>query len=111
MGADEQLQEKWICPSKGVVTPNGVRISDDMFRAAALTELVARDVEWGDDAEEMPFTTEWKRVPLAKTDYKTDSENVYFEHPDNPIPFPTPMKTDDWEFDEDMLEEEDGQYG
>ena len=111
IGADEQVQEKWICPSKGVVTPHGIRLSDDMFRAAALTELVARDGEWGDDAEEMPFTTEWKRVPLAKTDYRTDSENVYFEHPDNPIPFPTPMATDDWEFDEDMLEDEDEQYG
>ena len=83
-GNDGQVQEKWICPSKGVVTPHGVRVSDDMFRAAALTELIARDVEWAEKTEEENlFTREWKIVPLAKTEYKTDSENQFFSDPES----------------------------
>ena len=82
-----------------------------MFRAAALTALVARDMEWQDGAEVAESTSEWKIVPLARTDYRTDSDNVYFQNPQQRESFPRPMKVDEWEFHEDIIEDEDEQYG
>jgi len=111
VGNDGQAQEKWICPSKGVVTPHGVRVSDDMFRAAAITELIARDVEWSDSPEETPKeSNEWRKVPLAKTEYKTDAANQFFDYNDDPRPFPVMRGSDDWELTEEFIEEDDGQY-
>ena len=42
----------WACPGKGRKSVNGERISDDVFMAAALTEMIARDVEWIRDIEQ-----------------------------------------------------------
>ena len=36
----------WACPGKGRRSANGERISDDLFMAAALTEMIARDSQW-----------------------------------------------------------------
>ena len=43
---DETLVAEWRTPGKGREMPNGKRLSDDLFRAAALTLMPSRDVEW-----------------------------------------------------------------
>jgi len=42
----------WACPGKGRRSVSGERISDDVFMAAALTEMISRDVEWMRDIEQ-----------------------------------------------------------
>ena len=44
--SDGTVTSKWHCPGKGRVLPTGERVSDDLFRAAALTEPPARDNAW-----------------------------------------------------------------
>ena len=43
---DETLVAEWRTPGKGREMPSGERLSDDLFRAAALTLMPSRDVEW-----------------------------------------------------------------
>jgi len=43
---DESIVSEWKTPGKGREMPNGDRLSDDLFRAAALTILPTRDSTW-----------------------------------------------------------------
>tara|TARA_R110001583_G_scaffold186470_2_gene347216 strand:- start:9653 stop:11581 length:1929 start_codon:yes stop_codon:yes gene_type:complete len=44
--ADETLVAEWKTPGKGRDMPSGEKLSDDLFRAAALTVMPARDSAW-----------------------------------------------------------------
>ena len=101
--SEDNVKESWVCPSKGVVTPHGVRISDDLFRATAITELVARDVEWADNESEHTETREWAPFQMTQTDYDTESASDFF--PENiEKTFPTIIDVDHWSV-EDYVEE------
>ena len=54
----------WKCPGKGRKIYGGERISDDLFRAAALTVMPSRDTEWIDSimAEEADLRDPEKRT-------------------------------------------------
>ena len=43
---DESISYDWKCSGKGRVLKNGLQVSDDIFRAAALTVIPMRDSEW-----------------------------------------------------------------
>jgi hypothetical protein len=43
---DDTLVAEWRTPGKGREMPSGERLSDDLFRAAALTLMPNRDIEW-----------------------------------------------------------------
>ena len=55
---DESVRHVWRCPGKGRILRDGARISDDMFRAAALTVVPARDTEWIRELGTTEATTE-----------------------------------------------------
>ena len=101
--SEDNVKESWVCPSKGVVTPNGVRVSDDLFRATAMTELVARDVEWADTSSEHTETREWAPFQMSETEYDTESANDFFTENIEKT-FPTIIDIDHWDV-EDYIEE------
>jgi hypothetical protein len=104
---NDNVHQSWVCPSKGRQTPHGVRISDDVFRAAAMTELVSRDIRWIDSEELVDEKTTTRYVQVDKSDYVDDGlDNAFFDDPPESN-FPRPLLSDA-EFDEDFeFDEED----
>ena len=68
----------WGCPGKGRNSANGERISDDLFRAAALTEPVARDYEWIRAIESEYAELEKPKIKI-KQEQEFDFHNPIFE--------------------------------
>jgi hypothetical protein len=97
--SDDQVVQKWVCPSKGTETPHGLRVSDDLFRAASLTELVSRDIEWAEEVEESDFTHLNSDGPQAESDFEESAANLYF-HEEKEASFPVMLDKDEWDLDE-----------
>jgi len=81
---DDSTYHVWRCPGKGRVLRDGSRLSDDMFRAAALTTIPSRDSEWIKSVKDETVSTgEPERVSevssgyyLHNPIYKEDEEKI-----------------------------------
>lgn len=68
---DESVRHVWRCPGKGRELRDGGRISDDMFRASALTVIPARDSEWVREMDEKESTMrDPERMSIAAVGYE-----------------------------------------
>jgi hypothetical protein len=73
----------WACPGKGRKSVHGERISDDLFTAAALTEMIARDAEWMQTIEqEYASVVEPEKIALHSGN-KLELHNPLFQEPNS----------------------------
>jgi hypothetical protein len=68
----------WGCPGKGRRSVNGERISDDVFMAAALTEMIARDYEWMQELDQEYSDTHRPDKIIRANDDGLDLHNPMF---------------------------------
>ena len=81
---DESISYDWKCSGKGRVLKNGLQVSDDIFRAAALTVIPMRDSEWmrslreeETDLGEPVLRSKGPKVPdLHNPLFNNDDENI-----------------------------------
>ena len=73
----------WACPGKGRKSVNGERISDDLFTAAALTEMIARDAEWMQNIEQEYVGAAKPDKIALHSENKLDLHNPLFTDPDD----------------------------
>ena len=78
---DETLVAEWKTPGKGREMPNGERLSDDLFRAAALTIMPGRDSGWVAELEQVKATVnEPERKTTSQVHYQL--HNPLWQDPD-----------------------------
>lgn len=71
---DDTVRHTWRCPGKGREMKDGSRISDDMFRACALTTIPARDSEWVREMDETSsVNTEPERAAITAIGYQLNN--------------------------------------
>ena len=73
----------WLCPGKGRSSVNGERISDDLFMATALTEIIARDQEWMTEMEQEYAATGRPEKIVRADDDGLDLHNPMFVQTDD----------------------------
>ena len=95
---------KWVCPSKGRQYTSKAKISDDMLRACALTEVVARDDEWVKESTASDFVTAKVSehvVTSGTEDYSL--HNPLFTDEEQLVLFEVDPKTQRIEYDIEIL--------
>ena len=79
---DESISYDWRCSGKGRVLKNGLQVSDDIFRAAALTVIPMRDSEWMRSLKEEE-TDLSKPAFTAKGPQEMEFHNPIFQEDDD----------------------------
>jgi len=83
--SDETMVAEWKTPGKGREMPNGQRLSDDLFRAAALTIVPSRDMTWQDEiAEDTARVYEPEKKTSAPVSYEFHNP-LWEDYEDGPV--------------------------
>lgn len=78
-GMNGETNYDWRCPGKGRKSVTGDRVSDDMFRAAALTEPVVRDREWIQAVEQDMVEVSNPDLIIRESKKELEYNNPWFE--------------------------------